>query len=103
MEGCGRDWKKKKKGKTYVTDNVGIAGGNTERGGWVDARIHACYCGVPGISVLGTRQERRRDGDGCIPTKYFFAGGSGRSPSWKLEAYFSFKETRFSCTWEDMV
>jgi hypothetical protein len=38
-----------------------------------------------------------------VPTVYFLAGGRARSPSLKLEAYFSFAEVRFCWTSEDIA
>jgi hypothetical protein len=35
---------------------------------------------------------------GCIPTRYFFAGGRARLPCVKEEAYFSLEATRFFST-----
>lgn len=46
---------------------------------------------------------RERPGMQDLPTAYFFAGGAGRSPSLKLDAYCLFLNTKFFCTGVDIL
>lgn len=38
-----KEEKEEKEGWLYVTDHMRVTEGDAERGGWVDARVHACY------------------------------------------------------------
>ena len=71
----------------------------------VDPCVHACHLESESESeiVIGSRERVARFNEGGhIPTAYFFAGGSAKLPSVKLEAYCLFFDTRFSWTAEGM-
>lgn len=77
-----------------VADDVGVAEGDAEGGGGVDAAVHAGYCFVLASIELETGVCWGRHGS--LPIAYFLAGRWDRSPSSKHFAYFLFLRTRFS-------